>query len=176
MHNAIKLATGLLFAAATVATLAHDGAPHAAALRFDPLGAPLDFTLPTLNGKRFVQASSFSGPVLVNFWGKDCGPCIEELPRLEAFALANPQWTVLLVSTDTTAEARAFVERHGLQQTVLRPGANVIALMRKAGNPNGGLPFTVALRQGRICELQLGDMGAAELQRVNAACSAANKP
>ena len=62
---------------------AHDGAHAPGAL---PLGHAWHFTLPTLDGSRFVQLSALSGPVLVNFWGKDCGPCISELPRLEAFA------------------------------------------------------------------------------------------
>ena len=175
MRPIAQLATASLLAAASLAALAHGSQPGGAH-RLDPLGAPLDFTLPSLDGKRFVKASAFSGPVLVNFWGKDCAPCIEELPRLEAFAKANPHWTVLLVSIDTPAQAHEFVQRHGLQLTVLRRGANVEALMRTGGNPHGALPFTVALREGRICDLQLGDMGANDLQRVNAACSAAGKP
>lgn len=175
MHNMIKLTAGLLLVATSLATLAHDG-HSTGGNRFDPIGAPLDFTLPSLDGKRFVTASAISGPVLVNFWGSDCAPCVEELPRFEAFAKAHPHWTVLLVSTDTPAKAREFVQRHGLQLAVLRPGANVEALMRKAGNPLGALPFTVALREGHICELQLGDMGASDLRRLNAACTTAGKP
>lgn len=145
-----------------------------------PVGHAWSFTLPTLDGSRFVQTSALSGPVLVNFWGKDCGPCITELPRLEAFAKANPQWTVLLVSTDAPADAREFVRSHGLLLTVLRPGANVGALMRSAGNRSGGLPFTVALRadarEARICSGQLGELAQSDLGRIAAACDAKGPP
>lgn len=145
-----------------------------------PVGHAWNFTLPTLDGSRFVQAAALSGPVLVNFWGKDCGPCITELPRLEAFAKANPSWTVLLVSTDAPADAREFVQRHGVQLDVLRPGANVAALMRSAGNRRGGLPFTVALRadtrEARICHGQLGELAHADLGRIAAACDVKGRP
>ena len=160
------------------AALAHDGAhagthPAAAAVR---TGQPWDFTLPALDGSRFVQAASLKGPVLVNFWGKDCGPCITELPMLEAFAKNNPNWTVLLISTDTPADAREFVQRHGVRLPVLRSGANVAALMRSAGNKSGALPFTVALRDSQICEGQLGELNSKDLQRISAACAASPQP
>lgn len=161
----------VVLAALAMPVQAHDGA-HAAGVPDAPalLGRAWDFTLPTLDGGRFVQASALKGPVLVNFWGKDCGPCITELPRLEAFAKAHPQWTVLLVATDAPADARAFVQRHGVQLPVLRPGANVAALMRGAGNRSGGLPFSVALRDGRICAAQAGELHEPDLLRVSAGC------
>jgi outer membrane receptor for ferrienterochelin and colicins len=133
-------------------------------------GRAWDFTLPTLDGKRFVQASALVGPVLVNFWGRDCPPCVAELPRLEAFAKANPHWTVLLVSTDAPVDASAFVQRHGITLPVLRPGANVIALMRGAGNRNGALPYSAALREGRLCAGHRGEVTDGDLQRIAAGC------
>ena len=158
------------------AALCHDGkhgAPPAAAPAAEalPLGQRWDFTLPTLDGSRFVQASALRGPVLVNFWGRDCAPCITELPRLEAFAKANPAWTVLLVSTDPPAVAAEFVRRHGLTLTVLRSGANVGALMRSAGNRQEALPFSVGLRSGTLCRTQLGELHDADMTRWSAACT-----
>lgn len=137
-------------------------------------GAAWDFSLPTLDGSAFVQLASHTGPVLVNFWGKDCVPCIAELPRLHAFAKAHRDWTVLLVSTDAPTDAREFVRRHAVQLTVLRQGGNVAALMRTAGNRSGGLPFTVAVRadgrEARICGRQLGELNPADLDRLAAVC------
>lgn len=175
MHDIAPPSVGLLLVAASLVTQAHD-AHQTGSQRSDVIGAPLDFTLPSLDGTRFVKGSAIGGPVLVNFWGTDCAPCVEELPRLEAFAKAHPHWTVLLVSTDTPAKAREFLQQHGVQLTVLRPGANVEALMRKGGNPHAALPFTVALREGRICDLKLGDVGADELRRFDTACTSAAKP
>lgn len=172
---ALVLAASIWLGLVPAPARAHDGT-HAASTV--PVGQAWGFTLPTLDGGRFVQASAHSGPVLVNFWGKDCGPCIAELPRLEAFAKANPSWTVLLVGTDAPADAREFVQRHGVGLTVLRPGANVAALMRSAGNRSGGLPFTVALRvnagearESRICDGQLGELTPPALARIAAACA-----
>ena len=171
---------GVLLAGCVMATHAHDG-PHttssatssaassakAATVR---VGQSWDFTLPSLDGSRFVRASEISGPVLVNFWGRDCPPCVAELPRLHAFAQANPRWTVLLVSTDSPAVAREFVQRHNLTLPVLRPGGNVTALMRSAGNRSSSLPFTVALQNAHICESQTGTVEATDLERMAQSC------
>lgn len=150
---------------------AHDGKHGGfAGAEGSALGHRWDFSLPTLDGSRFVQAQALRGPVLVNFWGRDCPPCIAELPRLEAFAKANPQWTVWLVSTDAPAVAAEFVRRIDLKAQVLRPGSNVVALMRRAGNRHGALPFSVGLREGRICRTQLGEIHESDLTHWTADC------
>lgn len=138
-----------------------------------PAGQAWDFSLPSLDGSRFVRLSALNGPVLVNFWSRDCPPCVTELPRLQRFADAHPAWTVLLVSTDTPAAATEFVQRYGVRLPVLRPGGNVVALMRAAGNRGGALPFTVATRLARICEGQLGALSGADLRRIAGACATA---
>lgn len=139
-------------------------------------GAAWDFSLPTLDGDRFVRLSGLHGPVLVNFWSRDCPPCVTELPRLQTFANAHPAWTVLLVSTDTPAAATEFIRAHGVTLPVLRPGGNVVALMRAAGNRIGALPFTVATRKARLCDRQLGALSSADLRRIADACAAAQAP
>ena len=169
-----RLASALM-ALCAGAALGHDGKHGSAHSDDTPApGQRWDFTLPTLDGSRFVQASALRGPVLVNFWGRDCAPCITELPRLEAFAKANPAWTVLLVSTDAPNVAAEFVQRRGLTLTVLRPGANVGALMRSAGNRSGGLPFTLALQTdapgSRICERHLGEVSSEHLAQFAERC------
>jgi len=52
-----------------------------------------------------------------------------------------------------------------------RPARNVSGLMRAAGNRDGGLPFTVALRQRRIC--REGVLTPLDLVHIEAACTAA---
>jgi thiol-disulfide isomerase/thioredoxin len=126
--------------------------------------AAWDFTLPTLEGDRFVQLSQLRGPVLVNFWGRDCPPCVAELPRLQAFAKSQPSWTLLLVATDTPQRARQCLLQRGISGlTVLRTTGNPAALMRGAGNRSGALPFSVALQDGRICQARTGEWTDADL-------------
>lgn len=55
---------------------------------------------------------------LVNFWATWCGPCVEELPEIKAFAEAHPEVEVLLVNLDyptlTRSHVEPFVKRHDL--------------------------------------------------------------
>jgi outer membrane receptor for ferrienterochelin and colicins len=121
------------------------------------------FVLPTLDGDHFVRSSQMTGPTLVNFWSRDCMPCIRELPRLIAFAHANPGWEVVLVATDAPQDAQAFLKRRNITLTTLRSGANVAGLMRSAGNRSGGLPFSVAMHRETICDTHLGELDDAQL-------------
>lgn len=136
----------------------------------DVSGQPWHFTLPTLDGDRFVSLADVRGPVLVNFWGRDCPPCIAELPRLQAFARQHAGWTVLLVSTDAPEVARAALARRGVVLPALRMGANVKGLMREAGNTSGGLPYSVAVRSGRICRAAAGEVSDELLAQWRHAC------
>ena len=53
------------------------------------------FELPLLDGTKFVRLADFSGrPVLLNFWGSDCPPCVKELPLLVASAKRYPALAV----------------------------------------------------------------------------------
>ena len=130
-----------------------------------------DFTLPTLDGSGFITLSKLHKPVLVNFWGVDCPPCVAELPMLDQFTSQHSAWHILLVNTDSAAMAQRFIEQHPVQSTVLRSGLNVAGLMRKAGNTMGALPFTVGLDSNqRICFRKLGALTAEDMQRITAAC------
>jgi outer membrane receptor for ferrienterochelin and colicins len=163
----------LALACSAAAVPAHDGA-HAPG-KAASVSADWNFTLPTLAGDRFVALRSLAGPVLVNFWGVDCPPCVAELPALMAFARAQPQWTVLLVGTDKPAVAQPFLERyaHPLPANVLplRGGANTPALLRAAGNRQAALPHSVAWSRGAACKSHSGMLDDALLQQMARACT-----
>ena len=153
---------------------AHDGhaahSPSQTAVATLSSGAVWRFTLATLEGDRFVRSSDFTGPILVNFWSRDCAPCIAELPRLQAFANANKNWTVLLIATDSARDAQAFLNARGISLTSLRAGADSRALLRIAGNPSGALPYSHAQRENEPCFAKRGELSELDLARLSVVC------
>lgn len=140
------------------------------------LAAPLDFTLPTLDGSQFVRLNETRHPVLINFWGVECPPCVAELPMLEKFSKTHPQWTVLLIATDTLRDVYDFLSRHPIALPILRPGANVTNLMRSFGNRFSALPFSVAINATeQICWRKLGAINKEDLDRLQKDCLSADK-
>jgi peroxiredoxin len=61
-----------------------------------------DFTLKDMTG-RDVSASSLAGKVIVlNFWTKTCGPCLQEMPEIAELAkILKPKPDVALVTVST---------------------------------------------------------------------------
>lgn len=44
-----------------------------------------EVTLPCLGGGADVELSSLRGPMVINLWQANCGPCRKEMPALESF-------------------------------------------------------------------------------------------
>ena len=85
--------------AATSIALAMLGAPAHAGDHGTP--AP-DFTLKSRGGDNLRLAEQRGNIVLVNFWASWCGPCREELPKMEALQQSYQDlgFTVLAVNVD----------------------------------------------------------------------------
>jgi thiol-disulfide isomerase/thioredoxin len=117
-------------------------------MRFDqPDGGVLDMA--TLRGK----------PLLLNFWGTWCPPCVKEMPELDRFARQfGPQgWQVVGLAVDNPKAVREFLARTPVSYTIGLAGFEGSELTRALGNTQSGLPFTVAFnRQGAVSHRKAG--------------------
>jgi thiol-disulfide isomerase/thioredoxin len=96
------------------------------------------------NGDK-VKLADFKGrPVLMNLWATWCGPCIKELPSIEAIAKREAdKLQVLAISQDT--EGRKTVDAWWKQQkfTLLQPYVDAKADFSFNLGGGGELPVTV---------------------------------
>jgi peroxiredoxin len=78
---------------------------------------PVDFTLPLLDGKN-VTLSQFKGKVVfLNFWATWCGPCVSEMPSMEAVyqKLKDKGFEILAVNIgESKGDVSAFMKEHKL--------------------------------------------------------------
>lgn len=115
-----------------------------------------------------VAMSAFRGrPLLLNFWATWCPPCVQELPRLNAFYREHRAhgWQVLGLAIDQAASVRSFVERMPLDFPLAMGGVAGMALVRGLGNQAGGLPFSLLLGpDGGVVERKIGELTSNDLQ------------
>jgi thiol-disulfide isomerase/thioredoxin len=149
--------------AASAATLA--ATPDAAHDSAAGLWA-LQFSQP--DEKTLAMASLRGKPLLLNFWGTWCPPCVKEMPELDRFAkqFAPAGWRVLGLAVDNPGAVREFLARNPVSYTIALAGFEGSALSRKLGNSQGGLPFTVALNSaGAVVQQKAGATDFDELSR-----------
>ncbi|HWP18115.1 MAG TPA: TlpA disulfide reductase family protein [Burkholderiaceae bacterium] len=108
-----------------------------------------------------LRLSEFRGrPLLINFWATWCAPCVREMPALDRFARDHEAlgWSVVGLAIDNQAQVRDFLRKVPVTYAVAIAGFSGTQLARELGNPQGGLPFTVALdAKGRPAWRHLGE-------------------
>lgn len=144
-----------------------DGAkpPVAVAREGDALPA---IELPDPDGRPVQLAGLVAGrPALVNVWATWCGPCIEEMPRLEAFAREQGANGIQVVgiALDEPAAVRDFTKRTGVTYAILVDAPGPADAGVRLGNPRGVLPYSVLVgADGRILRQWVGPLEAGDLE------------
>jgi thiol-disulfide isomerase/thioredoxin len=128
-------------------------------------GAPMEAEalysarLADLSGKA-RSLSEWRGRILVvNFWATWCLPCREEIPALVRVRDKLVPFGVEFVgiAIDHVAKVIDFSRNVQISYPLLMADPAGLELVRKLGNPSGGLPFTVVLnRKGSVAHRNLG--------------------
>ena len=111
----------------------------------EPAGILSDFAATDLDGNA-VDASLFAGYdlTMINVWGTNCGPCIQEMPDLAALHASYADKGVQVVglvsdalgmdgsvSESQVADARAIVEETGAAYPHIVPSEDLIFLLQQ---------------------------------------------
>lgn len=70
--------------------------------------------LQCLANSDLIAFESLRGPMIVNFWGSWCGPCLDEIPYLRAFHKKYPKTPLIGVDVEerTKENGRAFAMKY----------------------------------------------------------------
>jgi thiol-disulfide isomerase/thioredoxin len=134
-----------------------------------PAGDPTGFwqmQFPKPDGSELATASLRGQPLLLNFWGTWCPPCIKEMPELDQFAreFAPQGWRVLGLAVDNPKAVREYLARSPVSYTIALAGFEGAELATKLGNTQSGLPFTVAFDKAGVVRQRKA--GATTLQEL----------
>lgn len=117
-----------------------------------------EWTLPTHNTTAKISLKELSGNVvLLDFWWKNCGPCIESTPYLRALQEKYKSKHFKIVSinfsaTDTKDDISGYYKAHRLNYTVLIQGQKVAEQYGVSGAPT----FFLLDKKGKIILARLG--------------------
>ena len=127
-----------------------------------------DIRLGNLDGGIEPIADSAGRPLLINFWASWCGPCIEEMPVLDAFASEQGHNGVQVVgiALDDIDSVRTFLTGTPVSYRILLDVASARDSSVQLGNKRGVLPYSVLVdRDGVIQRIRLGPFAHGEVQR-----------
>ena len=145
----------------------HQVAPAVAASPVTGADPFWDLSFDTPDGQPLAMNTFRGKPLLVNFWGTWCPPCIEELPLLNSFYGANKArgWQLLGLAVDQPSAVRKWLQAKPLDFAVGMAGLGGTELSKAMGNTAGSLPFTVVFdAAGRVRHRKIGKITPEELK------------
>jgi thiol-disulfide isomerase/thioredoxin len=158
---------GILAAAAGVAWQRRQAPSVLPATPADDPSGFWSMRFPRPDGTELATASLRGQPLLLNFWGTWCPPCVKEMPELDQFAreFAPQGWRVLGLAVDNPKAVREFLARTPVGYTIALTGFEGTELATRLGNTQSGLPYTVAFdKAGAIRQRKAGATTLAELR------------
>lgn len=117
-------------------------------------------------GGELVMAELRGRLLVLNFWATWCPPCVKEMPELDRFhrTFAPQGWQVVGLAIDGPTPVRDFLRRVPVGFPIGLAGLGGTDLVRKLGNPAGGLPFSVIFgRDAQVLQRKLGETSFDEL-------------
>ncbi|QIK80514.1 TlpA family protein disulfide reductase [Lysobacter sp. HDW10] len=102
--------------------------------------------LTTLEGQS-TGLRAHLGPdyTVVNLWATWCGPCLKEMPALEAFARQQRNAKLIAIGMDEPDAVAQFLSRNPSKIPQLLAAAPPAFSPGELGNPAGVLPYSVLL-------------------------------
>ena len=118
----------------------------------------------TLAGRSLPLPLPADRPALVNVWATWCGPCIKEMPELDAFARSQGTDGVQVVGValDDAQAVQAFLRQRpvGYPQYRDDPGPRDAGIV--LGNTAGALPYSILVAaDGTVLRQRLGPFDSA---------------
>jgi len=151
-------------AAVLVWRLSHQDNSTAKAVLHNKIVPAPAFRLSRLGGGPPLTLASFRGKaVVINFWSSECGPCKQEMPRLQSAAqrwAANGAVVVGVDTIDSHRAAQDFARKHGVNYPIGYDDVGELAT--RYGVAYTPTTFFVD-RRGRIVKRVLGPVPTAEL-------------
>jgi thiol-disulfide isomerase/thioredoxin len=142
--------------------------PPPAGVQVAKRGEPIaSFPLRGLDRTTVDVPAAYAGrPVLLNVWASWCGPCITEMPALQAFAEAEGANGVQVVgiALDDADAVRAFIQRTGVTYPILVDAPGPADAGVRLGNPKGVLPYSALVSaDGRLLKQRIGPFEEGEI-------------
>jgi thiol-disulfide isomerase/thioredoxin len=133
----------------------------------------LDFELASESA--FVRLSELKPSItLLNFWHKDCAPCLREMPLLAQLAQARGVRVITIAMqkpADTLAAPDTVRQSLRAPLIALHAPREASGLLARFGNPKGALPHSVLLNSQRVtCASKTGELDSSWIAQAIAVC------